>query len=151
MGFGTSGSALVIFAALFIAVSTLYTATTNSTEEIRDAQQAREDHHRAVQGTSIEVVGATWNTASNNLTLRVNNTGEAALSVDRIDVVVDGEYVDGGDFERREVDGRSTDVWRPGEQLVLEDADTVTSSPDRVKFVSGPGVADTALVTEVSA
>lgn len=150
MGFGTSGSALVVFVALFIAMNSLYTATANSVEAVSDAREDRQNHHRTVQETQVLVADATWNTTSDSLTVSVNNTGETELSVDRIDVVVDGEYLDSSDFERRTVDGRTTDVWRPGERLVLEDEDTVGAAPGRVKFVSGPGVADTAAVVEVS-
>ena len=150
MGFGTSGSALVVFVALFIAMNSLYTATANSVEAVSDAREDRQDHHRTVQETQVTVADATWNATSNSLTVRVDNTGGTELSVDRVDVVVDGEYLDSSDFERRTVEGRTTDIWRPGERLVLEDTDTVGTAPDRVKFVSGPGVADTATVVEVS-
>jgi len=149
MGFGTSGSMLIVFAALFIAVSTLYTVSTNTTERLRSAQQSQTEHQQTIRSTQIAVVDATWNTTSSNLTLRVNNTGETTLSVRQVDVVVDGTYLDSSDFERAEVDGRSTDVWRPGEQLVLEDADSLTGlseAPSRVKFVTGPGVAGVAPV-----
>ncbi|WP_340097859.1 flagellin [Salinibaculum salinum] len=154
MGFGTSGSAFIVFAALFLAVSSLYTATANSTEEIRDAQDARDEHHRTILGTQVDVTNATYNTSSSNFTLRVTNTGESTLSTDRVDAVVDGSYLDSSDFERVAVDGRESGVWRPGEQLVLTDGDSVAAlsdTPERVKFVSGPGIADTHGVTEVSA
>ncbi len=154
MGFGTSGSALVIFAALFIAMSTLYTATANTVEEVDEARQDTDEYQRTVQNTNIEVVEATWNTTSSNLTIAVNNTGETTLSVGRVDVVAEDDYLASSDFERSEVDGRSTDTWRPGEQLVLEDEDSlagITQAPDRVKVVTGPGIADTVSVTEVSA
>lgn len=145
MGFGTSGSLLVVFAALVIAGSTLYTSSTIATERLHDAQQDSADHQQTVRGTQVLVVNATWNTTSTNFTLRVDNTGETTLSVRDVDAVVDGTYLDSSDFERREVTGESTDVWRPGEQLVLEDEDSLpTTTPGRVKFVSGPGVADTA-------
>jgi archaellum component FlaF (FlaF/FlaG flagellin family) len=151
MGFGTSGSALIIFAALFIAMSTLYTATTNATERVSEAQDARADHQRTVGQTQLDVTDATYNTTSGNFTVNVTNTGESKLSTRRVDTVVDGTYVDGAAFERVAVAGRETRVWRPGETLTLVDTDSVTATPDRVKFVSGPGVADTHGVTEVSA
>jgi len=154
MGFGTSGSALVIFAALFLAMSTLYTATGNTVERVSEAREDADERHRTVQETQIEVVEATFNTTSSNFTVVVNNTGETTLSVEEVDAVADGNYLASGDFERSEVDGRSTTTWRPGEQLVLEDEDTLVEStlnPDRVKVVTGPGVAATAPVTEVSA
>jgi flagellar protein FlaF len=154
MGFGTSGSAFIIFAALFLAISSFYTATANSTEAIQEAQDARDEHQRTVLSTQVGVTNATYNTTSSNFTLRVTNTGESTLSTNRVDAVVDGAYLDSSDFERVTVDGRNSAVWRPGEQLVLEDDDSVAAlpeMPERVKFVSGPGIADTHGVTEVSA
>jgi len=154
MGFGTSGSALVIFAALFIAMSTLYTATANTVEEVDEARQDTGEYHRTVQNTNIEVVEATWNTTSSNLTIAVNNTGETTLSVEKVDVVAEDDYLASSDFERSEVEGQSTNTWRSGEQLVLEDEDSltgITQAPDRVKVVTDPGIADTVSVTEVSA
>jgi flagellar protein FlaF len=146
MGFGTSGSALVIFAALFLAVGSLYTATTNATERVREAQEAQTDHQQTILVTDVDVTNATYNTASGNFTVQVTNTGESTLSSDDVDAVVDGDYLDGSDFERVTVDGRETGVWRPGETLTLVDTDSVPGQPGRVKFVSGPGVADTAPV-----
>jgi flagellar protein FlaF len=146
MGFGTSGSALLIFAALFLAMSTLYTASTNATERVTEAQESHLDHHQTIRNTNLNVSDATYNNTSNDFSVSVTNTGESTLSTDRVDAVVDGAYLDGSDFESVTVNGRGTDVWRPGETLVLVDTDSVTSQPDRVKFVSGPGVADTAPV-----
>lgn len=146
MGFGTSGSALLIFAALFLAVGSLYTATTNATERVSDAEDDRTNLQQTIRHTDLTVTDATYNSTSTNLTLRVTNTGESTLSTDRVDAVVDGEYLDGDDFERVTVDGHETAVWQPDETLVLVDDDSAPSQPDRVKFVSGPGVADTAPV-----
>lgn len=154
MGFGTSGSALIIFVALFLAMSSFYTATANSTEQLQEAQDARDEHQRTLLNTQVDVTNATYNTTSTTFTLRVTNTGESTLSTDQVDAVVDGSYLGSSDFERVTVDGRETDVWRPGGKLVLEDDDSVAALPDtprRVKFVSGPGIADTHGVTEVSA
>jgi flagellar protein FlaF len=146
MGFGTSGSALLIFAALFLAVGSLYTATTNATERVRDAQEAQTDHQQTILVTDVDVTNATYNTTTGNFTIYVTNTGESTLSPDHVDAVVDGDYFDSSEFERVTVDGRETGVWRPGETLTLVDTDSVPGVPGRVKFVSGPGVADTAPV-----
>ena len=146
MGFGTSGSALIVFAALFLTLSSLYTASTNATERVRDAQEARADHQQTIRYTALTITDAAYNTTSTNFTVRVRNTGESTLLTDRVDAVVDGAYLDGSEFESVTVDGRETSVWRPGETLALVDADSVPGQPGRVKFVSGPGVADAAPV-----
>jgi flagellar protein FlaF len=153
MGFGTSGSLLIIFTGLFIAMGTLYTATANVAEEMSEADDAQEERFIAAQQTDVTITSATWNTTSDNLTVAVTNTGETTLSVEHTDVVVDGNYVAVEEFERTTVESRSTDVWRPDEQLVLEDHNTVESfdgTPARVKLVTETGVADVAEVTVVS-
>jgi archaellum component FlaF (FlaF/FlaG flagellin family) len=150
MGFGTSGSLLVIFAGLVIGMGTLYTASANTAERVGDAVGERTDHQVAVQSTAIEVVEATWNTTTGTLTVTLDNRGETTLSVAATDAVVDGRYVPSEAFERASVDGADTGVWAPGERLVLEDADTVAGSPDRVKVVTETGVAATAPVVVVS-
>ena len=81
----------------------------------------------------------------------ISRPGETTLSVAAVDTVVDGTYVGIPAYERVEVDGRDTDVWRPGETLVLEDADTVVGfdgTPARVRVVTGSGVADASEVVE---
>lgn len=142
----TSTSLLVVFVGLFLALGVLYTAAANSAERLRDAGEERRDHHRDLQGTAVDVTGATWD-ANDNLTVRVTNTGDTTLAVSATDTVVDGAYVGISDYERVEVDGRDSDLWRPGEELVLEDADTVPPTPARVTVVTGPGVAGAAEVT----
>jgi flagellar protein FlaF len=151
MGFGTSGSALIIFTGLFLAVGTLYTATANVSEDLNEAGEAQHERHQLTQRTELNVTTATWNGAEGNLTVAINNTGETTLSVEHTDIIVDGTYVAVEEFERREVEGHRTDVWRPDEQLVLEDTDTIggfESDPTRVKVVTETGIADVREVTE---
>lgn len=147
--FATSGSLLVIFVGLFIGIGTLYTATANSWERVSDAREDTRQGHRAIQDTQVNVTEATWDTGTSNLTVKVNNTGDRVLRVPNADTVVDGTYVPISDYERVEVEGQDSDVWRPGEQLVLEDEDTATTfdaTPGRVKFVTETAVADVAEV-----
>ncbi|PSQ33256.1 hypothetical protein BRD09_01445 [Halobacteriales archaeon SW_10_68_16] len=149
MGFSTSGSLLLVFFALFVAVGTLYSVSANTTEELTEATDDQQERIDDVQQSRVNVTAATWDPSVGNLTIRVNNTGETRLDAADVDVIVDGEYRDTTDFERVEVAGTDSTVWLPGEQLVLEDADVATK-PTRVKVVTGPGVADIAFVTEVS-
>lgn len=150
-GLSTSGSLLIVFAGMFLALSVAYSVTANTAERIADASEDRAERHRAVQLTTVNVTGATWDTTTSNLTVTVNNTGDTVLSVPDADTVVDGNYVPVSDYERVEVEGRASDLWRPGEQLVLEDDDTVAtfdSAPGRVRVVTETGVADAAEVSE---
>lgn len=140
----------MIFIGLFIALGTIYTVTANTGERLTDAREDQRERHAAVQTTAIEVTNATWNGTDGTLTLTVANTGDGTLAVSAADTVVDGRYVGIDDYERATVDGVDSDQWRPGEELVLEDVDTVadrSGTPERVRFVTETGVAD---ATEVA-
>lgn len=151
-GFATSGSFVIIFIGLFLALGTLYTVTANTGERLSDARQAQQERQNTIQRTAVNVTDATWTSGDATLTVTVENTGDATLSVAAADTVVDGRYVGIGDYERVEVAGQDSDVWRPGEVLVLEDDDTVAgfgTTPDRVRVVTETGVADVAEVAAV--
>lgn len=151
-GLSTAASLLVIFIGLVLAMSSLYTVTANTAERVTEARQDGRDRQAAVAETSIAVAGATWDVSTSNFTLTLNNTGDTTLRVAASDTVVDGSYVPIADYERVEVEGEASDLWRPGEQLVLEDEDTIAnfaSTPDRVRFVTETGVAATSEVTEI--
>lgn len=150
MGFSTSGSLLIVFAGLFLALGSFYTVTANTAERMAGATDEQRERFDDVQRSQVNATAAVWNESGDgNLTIRIDNTGETTLSVDAVDVVVDGEYAGLGGFDRIEVEGVETDVWRPGEQLELEADEGFPSAPERVKVVTGPGVADTVPV-EVS-
>lgn len=143
-GFATSASFLIVFVGLLIAVGSLYTAVANSAERLGEAREDDRDRQDAVRETAVNVTGATWDNATTTLTIRVANTGDRTLSVADVDSLVDGTYVGVTAYERTEVAGHDSDVWRPGEVLLLEDENTVAgfeSAPSRVKVVTGAGVA----------
>lgn len=150
-GLSTAASLLVIFVGLFIAVGSLYTVSANTAERVADAREDQRNRADAVATTAINVTSATWD-SNDDLVVKLNNTGETTLHVSATDTVVDGTYVAVAEYERAAVEGQSSDVWRPGEQLVLEDQDTVsafTASPERIKVVTETGVAATAEVRDV--
>lgn len=151
-GLSTAASLLVIFVGLVLAMSSLYSVTANTAERVADAREDSRDRQDTVAKTSIEIVSATWDVSDSNFTVKVNNTGDTTLRVPASDTVVDGTYVPISDYERVEVEGEDSSLWRPGEQLVLEDEDTITNfatTPDRVRFVTETGVAATSEVTDV--
>ncbi|PSQ33255.1 flagellin [Halobacteriales archaeon SW_10_68_16] len=144
MGFSVSGAAAIIFASLFIAFGMWYSAGMNSFERVTEAQNDRTDTVLETSNTDIEIVSTTYAASEDNLTVRVNNTGTAQLSVSDTDLIVDGEYRT--DWAESSVAGdRETDLWLAGEQLKINVS--ASSQPDRVKVVADTGVADTAEVS----
>lgn len=146
MGFSTSGSLLVIFFGLFIALGSMYTATSNATDRVTEGYGDQHQLQTEIHNTEITVADATWhaNTTEDNLTIRVDNEGSTTLSVNATDVFLDGEYWASEEFEIATVDGNETDIWGLAEQLRLENT---TTQPEQVKVVTGVGVAATARVT----
>ena len=141
MGFSVSGSAAIIFASMFIAFGMWYTASANSFEQVTEAQNDRADSVLEMSNSAVEINSTTY--SSGNLTVEVNNTGAAQLSVSDTDLLVDGRY-EGRWNESVVADDADTDLWLAGEQLTI--TVELPEQPDRVKIVTETGVSDTAEV-----
>lgn len=145
MGFSTSGSLLVIFFGLFIALGSMYAATSNAGGEVTDAFTHQTDRITVIHDTDVEITDATWNESEDTLAVTVENTGSTTLSVAETTVLLDGEYVALSEFDTT-VEGQQTDVWDVGETLHLE---TQTDQPVRIQTTTSTGVS-TATGVEVS-
>lgn len=142
MGFSVSGAAAIIFASMFIAFGVWYTAADNSFNQITDAQDARTGGALEQANTDVEVASAT--VEAETLTVAVDNTGAVELSLAATDLLVDGEFVADWEADATVEDSTETDLWLPGETLTIEL--TVDVEPERIKVVTGSGVATTAEV-----
>ena len=150
MGFSVSGSAAIIFAAMFIAFGMWHSAATDGFERVTDAQDAHADSALDRQNTEIAIESAEkdLDPGITEFRVRVNNPGSTALSVEETDALVGS----GNRTEYRTdwranatVDGTAdTDLWLPGEQLVFN---LTGNTGDRVKVVTEHGVADSTEVT----
>jgi len=144
MGFSVSGSAAIIFAAMFIAFGMWHSAATNGFEQVSDAQNDHADAALERQNTDVVIDSVVLNTTSDEMQVNATNLGSTDLAIEETDVLVDNDY----HTEWRAtatVDGvADTDLWLPGEELVF----TVSvSSADHVKLVTETGVSATAEVT----
>ncbi|MFB6162537.1 MAG: flagellin [Halococcoides sp.] len=145
MGFSVSGSAAIIFAAMFIAFGMFYSATTATSDRITDARDESRERSLELQNAAISIQNVT--TASSGGTYYVNatvlNTGSAALGVNRTGFLIDNRYQT--DFLDRAVEGNSqTDLWLPGEILTANM--TTSSVPNRLRVVADRGVAATEVI-----
>jgi archaellum component FlaF (FlaF/FlaG flagellin family) len=153
VGFSTSGSALVVFAAMFIALGAIHSSSSIAVEEINAAEQAQISHSLTIQETSMNITNATHNTTADVVTIKATNTGERPLDVDDVTVVADAGFVPRAAFESVTVAGRDSRIWLPGEELVLQDEDGTIAglvdgtSPNYVKLVTRDGVAALSEVT----
>lgn len=151
MGFSVSTSFAVIALGTLAALGGVYAATTNGVERVQDATQAQQERIGTVHETAINI--STADLLDLGLTgcgveLAVNNTGRTELSVNDTDLLVDGRYQTGWEDDAT-VDGDAdTDVWLPGEQLSVNVTSGLADDrPDRVKVVTGSGVAASRPVT----
>jgi len=140
LGFSVSGSAAIIFVGIFLAFSSAYTASANGFERVSDAKSVVDEESLDRQNTALSLTNATYDAGTDTLTVEVVNEGTTALEIGAVDLLVDNAYRD--DYAVRRVGGdNSTALWLPGERLHLEV--NATTRPNRVKIVSGPGVAAT--------
>jgi flagellar protein FlaF len=145
MGFSVSGAAAIIFATMFVTFGMWFTASANSFEAISEAETDKADRALDAQNTAISITNVTYDTASNEVTVSVNNTGATQLSVETTDLLVDGQYRSGWE-DSATVAGTDTRLWLTGEQLTM--TVTTPTEPDRVKVVTESGVSATS--TEVT-
>lgn len=141
VGFSVSGATAIIFVGAFISVGMAYSAASNGHEVVSDAQSSVHEDALARQNTALNVTNASY--TSGSLTVKVENAGSTALSVNDTDVVVDNQYV--ASFGSRTVDGDAqTDLWLPGETLTV--TKSLAQRPSHVKVVTEHGVSETVVL-----
>ncbi|MFC7079995.1 fla cluster protein FlaF [Halorussus caseinilyticus] len=148
MGFSVSGATVVLFLGIFISFGIAYSAANDGFERVNEAYEENTDHELVRQNTDVSIADASVANAGGETYLNVNatNTGSTTLSVNDTDILIDGNYTPqtSQKMVTVEVDGNNeTDLWLPGETLQLN---VSVADPDRVKVVTGPGVAASEVV-----
>jgi len=148
MGFSVSGATAILFLGMFISFGVAYTAASNGFEQVHGSFEQNADEELTRQNTAISFNHTNVANQGGQLYLNatVNNTGSEPLSVDDTDILIDGNYTPqtSQKMVTVEVDGNNeTDLWLPGETLQLN---VSVADPDRVKVVTGPGVAASEVV-----
>jgi Putative archaeal flagellar protein F len=142
MGFSVSASTAVIFAGLFLALGMFYPAMANSYERVQAADANQADRALEQANTDIRLDDTTINnvpSGDNQVDITLTNNGSTSLTVSETDLLVNGTYIQRSELDT-EVDGNSTtNLWLPGETLIItyETSGTV----DRVRVVTEHGVA----------
>ncbi|MFB6164984.1 MAG: hypothetical protein ABEJ31_07480 [Haloarculaceae archaeon] len=146
MGFSVSGSFALLTIATVLALGGFYATTANVVERVTGATQAQQTHLRAAQETAIAVGNVTANPTC-GVRFNVTNVGDRRLSLNDTDLLVDGVYRTGWQAGAT-VDGdAATDLWLPGQRLSINVTTGLDAARDRLKLVTGPGVARIAYVT----
>lgn len=136
MGFSVSGSFAIVFLGALIALSMAYTAGANGFERVNDAREDQSDRVIERHNIGLEVANVTYFGSNDTFRVTVNNTGATGLSVEATDVIVDNTYLTNG---TRSVAGDAgTDLWLPGEQLIVNVS--LPTKPDAVTVATERGL-----------
>lgn len=167
MGFSASGALVVLFIGLLVSASYLFPALEAGVERTHDATDAAEVRLLRMQNTDFVVDDAQYDTSQtpDTLMIRATNTGTTALRVERVDVLVDGVYVDATVFDdsiatqpnattqiAAVLDGGDHTepvLWLPGETVAFG-WDANSSTPTRAVVVVETGLSRGTTVTEVN-
>lgn len=136
MGFSVSGATAIVFLGALLAFGIMFPAAIDSTQQLGEAQAGHSDRVLEQQNTAIAINETTYDDGG-DLIVTVDNEGATTLVVDETDFLLEGDYA----VPDSTVVAERTDsnVWAPGETL---EATFDGGSVDRVKVVTGSGVAD---------
>lgn len=139
MGFSVSGAMAVILIGVFVAIAMAFPAAMAGIESIADAHSHQEDQLKSWHNADVELVNATYDDASETLSVNTTNAGSESLSVQATHLLADGELV--ASPERSIAGDTNVTVWLPGETLevTVEEID----HPDRIKVVTDLGLSVT--------
>jgi len=137
MGFSTSGSLLVIFFGLLIALGSIYAATSTAGSVLTDGMTEQSERIDTIHDTDIELATATWNETDDTLAVTTANTGARTIAVDDLTVLIDGEYEPVNTFDEVTVDGEESTIWEPQTNVSLT---KTTDEPERIKLVTDIGI-----------
>lgn len=142
MGLSVSGSLAVIILATFMMLAAVYPAASNVSETINDARSNKGEIHANQADTGINITRISYEPATDEVNLTVENTGNTLLHVDATSILVDNEYQTESHIASTVVDGdSSTNLWHPGDRLTVV---TVVSekNPTAVVVISEYDVSD---------
>jgi flagellar protein FlaF len=137
MGFSVSGSAAVIFLGVIISLSIATSALQTTSSGVTEAWNDRISDQLAEKNTEIAITNTSYNGTIDELTVNATNNGTTTLSVDKIDLLVDGRLKPDRTADIVGADG--TEIWLSGERLVLT---ANATDPNSAKVVVENGVSD---------
>lgn len=119
-----SASSLILFIAAIAVAATVSGAMVNTVADISNSVDQKGVDVANEIDTDVEIISdagsdAVYDESTYNVTVLVKNTGDRTLeaSPERIDVLLDGQYVSSDDLDVTVVSG---DAWREGDVIELE-------------------------------
>ena len=148
MGFSVSGSAAIIFIGIMVAAGVAVPSLVGSFGALAGSQSEQIDRGIDAMNTDLAFESATYDGATNELTLELTNAGSTTLGVDETTVLVDGVIPDAADLTTEVDADAASGLWLPGQRLTIT-VETVDPEPDRVKVVAENGIAETVSGEEI--
>lgn len=116
MGLSGPVAAVILVAALLGQAGALWTAHRNAEAKAEQAREAQQRRQEAILAHHVTLANATWNATLQQVNITVTNSGLVALDAGQVDALLDGAWAT---VATRQVEGRSTGVWLPAQDLVL--------------------------------
>lgn len=141
MGFSTVAAEAIFFIVVVVAVVTLAGIFNNYFDTMKDAVQTQTRHSESKLSTSMVVSDITASQTDINATAR--NVGETTLDVNKIDVFVDGIFIDRSDVNIaviQSTDTKNTGLWDPYERIMINakvDIDSNTTYDFKIESENG--------------
>jgi flagellar protein FlaF len=150
VGFSVSGSAVIVFVGVVIAVGVSVPPVLASMGDLADAHGDQIDRGTDQLNTDIAIESTVYNQTRGELTINATNTGSTTLAINETSVLLNGtiQTRSNGEIIETAIDGAGTEttLWLPGETLEIR-IDTGTE-PDRVKLVTENGIERTTINIE---
>lgn len=146
MGVSVSASTAILLVAALVSYGMVFSAQDIAQDSIMDAQQIMTERQQNMLATSLEInqVRSFYNESMSfqysNIT--VTNKGNTVLELNHLHLMVNGHFI--GFAVVILPDGISSNLWVPGEVVVLvtTETDFRVDELNRVKVIAGNGVSD---------
>lgn len=140
MGFSVSGSVVVIFLALLIAIGAFVPTLIGGFQSVSSSQVDQIDRGNDASNTDYNIQSVTFDTEDESTELVLQNTGTTQLEIGMFTYFIDGNVqLTAEDINSISVNGEvGAQFLYPTDQLIVEF--NTPNEPDRIKIVSENGV-----------
>jgi archaellum component FlaF (FlaF/FlaG flagellin family) len=116
MGFSTIGAGVVLIVGALLVGTMILNAVFDTQRTVMRGLEDEQERRSMERAATATITNGEQDGA--DLTLRAVNIGGTALDASRIVVFIDGAYANAL-IQDRDVDGKTTDVWAPQQELLL--------------------------------
>lgn len=140
-GLSSAVSLGILMIILFTSASMFVAAYGNYYGETSAAREEKGERLSNKIQTDISIENTLYDSANENLEVTIVNSGSTVLDTSSVYIFLEGEMVLEDNISKRQVDGISTDVWIPKDNLKIT-VENVASKPSRIKTVVDYGISD---------